>query len=200
MPSIELDFFFGLLGAILFRIRNEQTDYQNLIFGFVIGLFLSQALFVYGVETVGQIIWAISALGLGVAYFLRFNRKVRRITIDFLKLACIGLLIIYPITFYTIVPLAGEHWGILRSLTLPIVAVIFIYDRWILKKENMKRKFVIVLVAQTLLILLFFTFALIQKGEADKQREVAEEQFKRAQEERFNAEKTRMQLDSLKEK
>lgn len=71
---------------------NEQADYQNWIFGFVIGLFLSQALFVYGIETVGQIIWAISAMGLSVAYFLRFNRKVRRTLIDFLKLACIGLI------------------------------------------------------------------------------------------------------------
>lgn len=105
MPSIELDVFYGLLGALLFRIRNEQTDYQNWNFGFVIGLFLSQVLFVYGIETVGQIIWVISAMGLGVAYFLRFNRKVRRTTIDFLKLACIVLLIIYPITFYTIFPL-----------------------------------------------------------------------------------------------
>src|SRR5688500_355907 len=176
MPSLELDFFYGLLGVILFRVRNEQTDYQNWIFGFVIGLFLSQALFVYGSEIVGQIIWVISAIGLSVAYFLRFTKKVRRTIIDFLKLACIGLLIIYPITFYTIVPLPGEYWGILRSLTLPFVAVIYIYDRWVLKKESMKRKFVIILVAQTLLILVLFTFALIQKGEADKQRELAVEQ------------------------
>lgn len=205
MPSMELDFFYGLLGALLFRIRNDQTDYQNWIFGFVIGLFLSQTLFVYGIEIVGQMIWAISAMGLGVVYFLRFNRKVRRTLIDFLKLACIALLTIYPITFYTIVPLPGEHWGILRSLTLPFVAVMYIYDRWALKKENMKRKFVIILVAQTILILVLFTFALVQKAEADKQtalaveqRALAVEQAKRAEEERFNAEKIRIQLDSLK--
>lgn len=64
----------------------------------------------------------------------------------------------------------------------------------------MKSKFVIVLVAQTLLILALFAFALIQKAEADKQRELAVEQSKRAEEERFNAEKIRMQLDSLKDK
>lgn len=59
MPSIKLDFFYGLLGALLFRIRNEQIDFQNWISGFVIGLFLSQELFFYGIETVGQIIWVI---------------------------------------------------------------------------------------------------------------------------------------------
>jgi hypothetical protein len=96
-------------------------------------------------------------------------------------------------------PLPGEHWEILRSLTLPFVAVIYIYDRWVLKKENMKRKFIIVLVAQTVLIIVFFTFALIQKAEADKQRKLAVELTKRAEEERFNPEKIRMRLDSLKE-
>ena len=180
-------------------LRNDQTDYQNWIFGFVIALFLSQALFVYGSEIMGQIVWVISATGLGVAYFLRFTRKVSRTMIDFLKLACVVLLIIYPITFYTIMPLPGEHWEILRSLTLPFVAVIYIYDRWVLKKENMKRKFIIVLVAQTVLIIVFFTFALIQKAEADKQRKLAVELTKRAEEERFNPEKIRMRLDSLKE-
>jgi hypothetical protein len=172
MASLELDLFYGVLGAILFRIRNEQTHYQNWISGFLIGLFLSQALFVYGIEIVGQIVWIISAIGLSVTYLLRFTRKVGRTTIDFLKLVCIGLLIIYPITFYTIVSMPGEYWGILRSLTLSFVAVIYIYDRWVLKKGSMKRKFVVILVAQTLLILLLFTFALFQRAEADKQREL----------------------------
>jgi predicted Holliday junction resolvase-like endonuclease len=63
----------------------------------------------------------------------------------------------------------------------------------------MKRKFIIVLVAQTVLIIVFFTFALIQKAEADKQRKLAVELTKRAEEERFNPEKIRMRLDSLKE-
>jgi predicted Holliday junction resolvase-like endonuclease len=62
----------------------------------------------------------------------------------------------------------------------------------------MKRKFVIIMVAQSLLILLLFTFALLQKAEADKQRELAEELYKRAAQDRIHAENTRLQLDSLK--
>ena len=198
MFSLELDFFCGLLGAILFRIRSEQAHYQNWIFAFVIGLFFSQVLVIYWDETVGQMIWVISAIGLGIAYFLRFNRKVRKTTIDFLKLACIALLIIYPITFYTMFPLKGD-WGIVRSLTLPYVVTIYFYDTWVLKEENMKKKFIIVLIAQTVLILSLFSFSLIQKAEADEQRDLAVQLAKMAQEERFKAEKMRMQLDSLKE-
>jgi hypothetical protein len=56
----------------------------------------------------------------------------------------------------------------------------------------MKRKFVIALVAQTVLILILFTFALIQKAEADKQTELAVEQARRAEQERANTENIRL--------
>lgn len=64
----------------------------------------------------------------------------------------------------------------------------------------MKRKFVIVLVAQTLLILALFAFALVQKAEADKQRELAVELANRAEEQRIIAESIRLQLENLKVK
>lgn len=199
MHSLEIDFFYGLFGAVLFRIRNEQPDYQNWILGFVIGLFLSQALYVYWSEIGGQYLWVISAIGLGVTYYLRFTRKVSTKIIDFLKLFCIFLLIIFPLTFATIVPNWGVEWDVLRSLTLPFVAIIYIYDRWILKEAKMKRKFVFILVAQTLVILVLFAYALLQKASADKHRQLAVEQARRAEEERFNAEKIRQQFDSLRE-
>ncbi len=70
----------------------------------------------------------------------------------------------------------------------------------------MKTTFVIILIAQTLLILVLLTFALLQKAEADRQREHAEEQrniavehARRAEEARSNAEKIQLELDSSKE-
>jgi hypothetical protein len=50
------------------------------------------------------------------------------------------------------------------------------------KPDIMKRKFVIILVAQTVIILFLLMFALVQKSEADKQ-------FRRAEAERIQAEK-----------
>lgn len=69
----------------------------------------------------------------------------------------------------------------------------------VLKKENMKTKFVIVLVLQTVLILIFLALALIQKKRADKQTEFAEMATRQAQQEVIKAEKLRLQLDSVKE-
>jgi hypothetical protein len=51
-----------------------------------------------------------------------------------------------------------------------------------IKPDIMKRKFVIILVAQTVIILFLLMFALVQKSEADKQ-------FRRAEAERIQAEK-----------
>jgi uncharacterized protein YlxW (UPF0749 family) len=65
-------------------------------------------------------------------------------------------------------------------MTFFVLGAIYIYDRLILKPETMKRKFIIVLVIQTILIAMFFIYAFVQKLVADKQTERAYELEQRA--------------------
>ena len=78
----------------------------------------------------------------------------------------------------------------LENLILPVLGTIYMYDRLILKTE-MKKRFIIILSIQSILILLMLTYAIVQKASANKQ-------FIKAESERFRAEKLESELTKLR--
>jgi hypothetical protein len=60
----------------------------------------------------------------------------------------------------------------------------------------MKKRYLIIIVAQAVLVVLMLVFAILQKQEADKQREVAEVNARAAQEQMIIAEHTRAELQT----
>jgi hypothetical protein len=167
--SVELDLTYGLIGLALFIFKNPQRRHVYWISFCVLGLFLSQFIYANPNASIpGQLLWIISAIGLVIFYYLRFRAKERRRTIDYLKLVGLFLLICYPLPFYSLVNVGDSiFWPTLRLTTFFIVGIIFAYDRWILKPETMKKKFIITLVIQSVMILLIAIYAFIQKSEAD---------------------------------
>ena len=184
MISTEGDIIIGLIGALLFLFKNPDKNYKTLIFVFVVGLFASQTAFVYLDNSLpGQIIWTISTVGLLIFYPLRLKDKPNKQTIDFIKPIGLIFLIIYPIPFYSLVPVGeSDFWAVINIMTFFVLGTIYIYDRLILKPETMKRKFIIVLVIQTILIIMFFIYAFVQKLVADEQTERAHELEQQARE------------------
>ena len=184
MDSIEIDFLLGLIGVGLFVFRNPQKKFLYAIGCAVMGLFISQYVYViYTGALVGQIVWIASASGLLLLYCIRLKDRVSFLAFDILKIFSIVLLIIYPLPFYSFGLVGdGEFWNVLRLMTFSIITAIFVYDRWVLKPDIMKRRFIIVLVVQTFLILTMLMYAIVQKSEAEKQ-------FQRAEAERIQAEK-----------
>jgi hypothetical protein len=177
MNSIEIDLLYGLIGTFLFIFRNPDKRYIHLISIFTIGLFISQIAYFYFDVLPGQVIWVVSALGLLVFYSIRLKRRREQGIMEIFKVVGLMLLIIYPLPFYSVANVGESNiWTTIRMLTFFILATIYLYDRFILKPEKMKRKYIIVLVAQSVLILLLLTFSFVQKAEADKSRQLAEEQ------------------------
>ena len=172
----------GLIGVLLFRLKNYNKDYINLVSAFTLTIFISEIFFFKVNETSGLIIWAISGLGLLTTYGLRFKSKKQKEVIDYLKLTAIGLVICYPINFYT-QNWYLHKWDILIAfgdLIVPISGTIYFYDRWILKPEQMKRKFVTILVIQTILILVALTYGFVKNAEKVRMTELADENAKKA--------------------
>ena len=172
----------GLIGIILFRYKNSNKDNLDIISLATAFVFLTEILFFKTTETIGLMTWFMSGLGLVIAYGLRFKRKIEKETIDYLKLVAIGLVICYPINFYTYNWYLNK-WDILIALgylIVPIGGTIYFYDRWILKPEKMKRKFVIVLVVQTILILTALVFGLVKNTENERMTKLADENAKKA--------------------
>lgn len=140
-------------------------------------------------------LWAVASGGLLISYSFRYRVKQRREFLDILKWLGVIILIIYPIVFWRVNNRLYSAQYIIEQLTIPILAVIYLYDRWILKPETMKTKFLVVAAAQTVLILLSFIFSLFQKAVADKQ--LAEAIEMRQQALRYELEKIKVEKDSL---
>lgn len=117
----------------------------------------------------------VSSLGLLIFYYLRFKQENSKEIIEYIKWIGIILILAYPWTLFA----QTTPWLMLRASTLPILTAIYVYDRWIIKPENMK-KYLVTLIAQTLLIVLLLMYAFVQKAESDALRQLADEQMKMA--------------------
>lgn len=174
---------YGLIGVLLFRFQNSNKNYLDLIGISTLALFASELLFFKVNEISGLIVWGVSGLGLISFYLLRHLNKEYKRTIDYLKILAIVLVACYPLNFYTL-EWFNNKWDVLivlGYLILPIAGTIYLYDRWILKPDQMKTKFIITLVTQTILLFMFLVFAIFQHTEAKRQESLAIENAKEAQ-------------------
>lgn len=168
---------YGTIGIILFRLWNKDKTYINLISIFAAGLVISQLLPSYIVIENVEIVWMISTVGIIIFYSQRFKRKSDKQIIDYVKIGGVILMIIYPIPFWVLFQFTiSPFLHLLLYATPYLLATIFIYDRLILNPEPMKKKFTIILLAQTVVIFIVFIFAVTQKMEADQQFEEAQMQ------------------------
>lgn len=190
---------YGTIGVILFRFWNRDKTYINLISIFAAGLIASQFLVLYIVIQNAEIVWAISSAGILVFYSLRFKRKPEKQVIDYIKIGGVLLLITYPIPFWILFQLIiTPCWHLLLFATPFILASIFVYDRLILKPEPMKKKFTIILLVQTVIIFLLFTYALAQKMEANRLVKEAERQRREVENQQKLIHAMQVRLDEMK--
>lgn len=210
MEDLYLDLGYAILGVLLFRFRNPDKRFENLISVFFITLFASQLIYFYINSLTGQVVWAISSVAFLLLFFLRLKRReVTSTAMEYLRFIAVILLVLYPIPFYSVLNNVIKSELLIlyyiRPITFLIAAIIFIYSRWILKPGFMKKKFVITLLsAQSILIVLLLMYAFVQKAEADAQRSTAlesqmqaREAMEKAIEHRVKAEKL---IDSLRNK
>ncbi len=200
MNSIEVDFMYGLVGTFLFIFRNPDKKGIYPVSLFTVGLFISQMAYFYLGTLSGQIIWAISGIGLLTCYAVRFTNKRQKGIIEFLKVLGVILLTIYPLPFYSLARVDDSNfWTVTRMLTFAVLMTIYLYDRWILKPEHMRKKYIVILVGQSILILLMLVFSFVQKAEADRSREVAEQHRIQAVESEKRAVEMKRKYDELVE-
>lgn len=85
-------------------------------------------------------------------------------------------------------------------LILPMVLTIFIYDRYILKPERMKKKFILILVFQLLVVLVSFMYALVQRTEAKRMERGAVESAIQAEKNAKEAKRIAIELQNCRNK
>jgi hypothetical protein len=176
--------------VILFRYKNSQRDLVDVVSILVTGLFASKA--ILELTGWGFYFWVVTAIGLGTAYLLRFIKKKEIGRFDWLKLAGVILLTLYPLSAFDFEGQYRIHEYYLGNLIIPVVGTIYVYDRLVLNTE-MKRKYIIILSIQSIVILLMLAFSIAQKAEADRQVIRAESERERA--DRLQYELTKLRTD-----
>jgi len=188
---------YGIIGSILFLYKNPNKNYRITIAILIFLVLLSETIYVQLNDLFGQILWVGSASALLIFYSLRFWRKEKLEFIDFLKFLSILLIVTFPFPFYTFFTIKSVLVLVSFELAIPIICAIYFYDRFILKPQPMKKKFVFILLAQTLLILLTLTYAIVQQGIAQENARLAEENARKAVEQaKFADESARRALDN----
>jgi hypothetical protein len=191
METLITESVIGLVALAAFQYRNPHKALLNTVSLFVFLLFVAK-------ELMHSYTWAmwlliIASVGLFVSYLVRFRRKGTVYVFDYIKWIGVGFLLFYPAPLFQLPdPYRGAPY-LVSDLTIPVLAAIYLYDRWILKPEKMKKKFVIILSAQTVLILVMLTFALFQRALAERYRDKASEQAAIASEQRMQAEMARQE-------
>jgi hypothetical protein len=128
-------------------------------------------------------VWIAGGVGLVIFYSLRLSRKQTNSSMAFIKWVGVILLIAYPATYISIDSSFILAQQLLNALTLPVLGFIKLYDLYVFNPQLMKKKFIVILSIQTVLILLLFIYVFTKSLEA-----------KRLRNENYNLEKESWQL------
>lgn len=123
----------------LFQFRNPQKDFIHVVSAFVfLNLMFPDIFFILSIEKffATKLLAVGLVLGLIISYYLRFRRKEIKKNIDYIKWVGILLILLIPLSIFSF---ESSFFPIIRTLgmlTYPVLAVIYIVDRFILKQEG----------------------------------------------------------------
>jgi hypothetical protein len=200
MDFLTINLVIGIVTTFLFLFRNPQSDFKYWVAVCVLGIFLTPPAFLYFNSILsGQILWVGSATGLLIFYYLRFKAKKEKTTIDYLKIPVLIMVILYPLTSSgSTISDEGYALAIINQMTFYLGATIIFYDRFIIKSTAMNRKLLIVLVAQTLLIGVFWVYGFIQKIEAERSADEAQRSLQISEQLRFENDQLKSELKNCR--
>jgi len=105
------------------------------------------------------VLWVVLGVLFLTLYALRFRRKPQVDLMDHFKL---GAMLLAPFVPLLSTSIKYELLGIAEFIYLPLLICIYSIDRLIIKSEPMKKKFVIVLIVESVIVLLSLTYAYVQ--------------------------------------
>jgi len=192
----------ALLGVLVFRFRAVQRELVNTTSALVVSIFLSEIVIYHINETAGLAFWIASGVALVTVYAFRFRRKTDKQAIEYIKGLAIMLIALYPLNFYWWSFFTNDQYLVLSliSVIVPAAGFVYTYHRFILKPIEMKRKFVVILVVQTIGILMFLVFALYQQTLAQNALMQAEAQARLADKNALEVQEVRTELSELQKK
>jgi hypothetical protein len=133
MNQLLIEMMSGVCGLILFRYGNENKRLINIISICLLLVIVSRE--AMSITAYGYIVYKLSVMGLGVAYWSRFKEKQGKTIIDYLKCVVLIMIVLYPLNSLFLSN-RSEHENIFfiafTTLTFLATVIILIIDKWTL--------------------------------------------------------------------
>lgn len=156
--------------AVFFLLYKNQERHFIFPVASCVFLVLTSVAFVPYMSWLFFLLWTASGVGLTIFYTFRFLKRGTKSSFDVVRWLGVILLITYPASYIYINDSFTSTQQVLNVLILPVLGFIKLYDIYVFSPQIMKKKFVIILIFQTVLIILLLIFANVKKIEADRQR------------------------------
>lgn len=166
----DIQQYYLLSGAgflLLFLVRNNNRTLQIPI-AVTHALSYSSLLTAYflGGSPVLRVVYVTSSAVFFILYVIRHLQRLPRSMTDNIKVLVVFLIALHPALsfFYTE---RIQVWFEAGVILIPTIALgTFVYDRWILSIYKMKNKSFWFMIGQTVLLIIFLAFALVQRSQA----------------------------------
>ena len=173
---MDLAIFFGAIAGLAFwNFRLRFSKHRIIISLSIVLLFSTIPLTNY--VTWGDKISMIGSIVLAIFYLHRFLSKSSRTFFDYVKLVVVAMLLALFSSFYLGFDfMLSRAWWVFGMAVLPLTACALFYYRILFYSNPMKKKHLVIIISQTVLIFIFLVFAFVQKAAADEARIFAEAQ------------------------
>jgi hypothetical protein len=137
MNQLTIEIILIGIGLFIYRYRNEKKRLINTISVLVIIVLVSRH--AMNVTPYGYIIYKLGAMGLGVAYWNRFEKKHDKRILDYIKFGILIMLALYPLNALFLGNGTDNEkmfFLVFTIVTLVLAAIIIINDKWNIKSSG----------------------------------------------------------------
>ncbi|MEQ8927816.1 MAG: hypothetical protein RLO81_18510 [Fulvivirga sp.] len=168
MDNVYANFVYALIAVILYNIKSNHANYLKVLSGLYVVLFLGDIIYQDVDEAAAKAMWFFVSFSILIISILRVRSKEKFTPFEIIKVLAAIIILTMPLTFYDIAGLWGKQWVlVLHTSIVPILFSIYVYDRFILKHDQVGSRTLTLIIIQTIIIIGLLVYAFDKKTQME---------------------------------